>query len=724
MSKRAGPNQTIEFFFNSTRNLQQSVIRTSQQDSLSFIKSTPKRAVKEIQIAGLSDETIPQDDFFDSIWQELQQGIDIIFTSDPLEVKFNTLYRNVEFFCRFKKSTLLYERFVPYCEKIIDSFVQELSNLNDLETISDRVSKFEESVNNVRKVFMCFDRSYLFITRHCGFSSIPEIVYSHLTTSLDQTPVLQTLIDLLCSQISLYRANEQLEGNSLHIILQFLIEVKLYKYFEPRLIEETKDFYNQISSNLSLSDFLDFITSSLKREEGLVNLGLPEDTHHIIIQAITENCLLGHLDIIFGPEFDKAFDYSNKFNKYSDLSKIYQFFKGDQFSQFEEHLSSHYIHEVESIFLKPKGEWIDCLLDSYSHAINLIKTAFESSDQVLQVLKAAYHKAFSSKATILPHLLARKLCRSTDPEKSELYLFKLIPMQELFEQSYKFYLGKKIISGVDFNIDREDRFIKKLTKISGSDFTVHLKEMLKDVSDSAKVDIGEVKGLHFSALVISARNYPGVNFLSDKIQFPKIIEMAQNSFEKNYISKFKYRRLVWCPEKSKAKIQFGPIAFSTNGVQALILNCLQVESTHKLSCQQIFNLTKINSESLKNNLELLCSSKSGEILMKTEDDQYTINYSHKLKGGEILPEPLVKIQEEEDRELHVNRENIITNMTKCSIMKYLKEFKILSLNELFAKVSGSMKIALELGKFLSVLRTLQNMDYVRSKDQKTFEYVI
>lgn len=833
--KRKTANSTIdEFFITSMKRAPPMITNpgNSLKNNIVIVKKASQKKVLQISIPSLQQkENEPDNELlekkFTDISDSLIDGIDILFSGNFDQVNFTKLHNDVECYCRFKSSKILFENFLmPKLSSIIDNFIEELSQPNlDIFQISNMIQTFEESLSNLRKIILYLDRAYIFAHRINGFLSISDIVHNqfrknfleqindadHRDFSSKSKSTLNMIIAQIKLQINLFRCNHETKSEELRIpnnysmvdgrfikdrtddgsskaqvsyhsyedtsksdegskalsiVLKFLDELGLYESnIEGELIKQAEEYYSTIRQELSLIEFLDWLTISQEKELELLEAGVKESTINYIFQSINQITLVDNQDHLFGSEFREAVDTRND----AIIQKLFSFFDRTELrSIFTSNLGEYFAFLADNMFKEgtnnpsdqplsigstvgrtiaeteksPPQDVIVNLINLYNYALEYISEVFPQNTAVLSDVKSKFDHYFSQNSETLAKLLARHFAKGLPIEKKEIEFFKMIHAKDFFEASYFTLIKDKVLDwNHPIDVDREKELINHIKEIAGAMLTQRLQILIDDVEVSQKVERSIQhdldKSIKFNAVALDWKNVSNETF-TDSVKYPLNIQNNMTIFTQKFVdekkSKFSEPQLHWSSKHSTVIGNIGETKCQMTGDQALILLALQSKKESIFSLDDIHEITGINPDTISDNLSVMQKKEAGFIVKAIDKDSFCLNPDSSFNSDDSDPKKkkkkiifpstssVIAQKEREAKESYI--EVIKHNKIECSIMQKMKVFKILSLTELYSKVKRDVKFEPNQKIFADIVSNLVKKDFLERVNDKQLKYVI
>jgi len=284
-------------------------------------------------------------------------------------------------------------------------------------------------------------------------------------------------------------------------------------------------------------------------------------------------------------------------------------------------------------------QFVEGMLGVHSKYKEMIQSVFANDQLFSSALDMACasvvnHRVNPKMPCKSPELLA-KYCDSllkkstkggSDSEVDEklgqcITVFKYIDDKDVFQKFYARMLAKRLIHQQSHSMDSEEAMINRLKQACGYEFTNKLHRMFTDMSVSSdlnnkfsyylqnkdKVELG----LNFSIYVLQAGAWPlGQNCPTD-FAVPQEMEKSVQRFEDFYHDQFNGRKLAWLHHLSQGELKLNylkkPYIITMQTFQMAIL--LMFEKSNSLTCRELMEATKLNTEHFQKYVQSLIESK-------------------------------------------------------------------------------------------------------------------
>lgn len=720
--KRKSPAGTIDSFFNASKEKKQASIDELMpipRRQLTVQKTQQQKGVIHIQIPSLSDESSINEDKIKEIMAYLKEGIHLLFDDKIQNANFAKLFTNVEYICRNKTPEYLYKSISEDMQEAAMNFINSISEEFDITLISQKISLFEKCLDYFLRTFLYLDRSYIFPLRIDGFTSLSEIVYSYIRNGMSKE-----LADLISDQIlitiSKYRLHEEIKLSELKTGLNFAKSTKFYNdHLEPTLLIQTKDYFEDISSHLSLKDLINWNYSSKEIETQLQECGLEKSTH-LSIDSMQNEIVLKKAGqrVLFSQEF---YDMIDQFDK-EELKRVVSTFDKEELRKLLlKSVSSYFSTKIKSTIQSSTDQTlIPDILRIISKISDFDQFIFENSRDAVKTINESVSASMSSQRDHIAEYLARYIDSGNPLVGPSLILFKLIDASEVFESTYFHLFGRRFLSW-NVDVQRENELIDTLQMNASKEYTDRLVKTINDYNQSKRILQPTSDGMEYKAMALYERDW---STNEGEIKFPEQIEILNEEFKKRYMKQQKTdshivlhfsAALSNCVLKVNNKSEI-----KMSGEQAIIV--LLLSEKGPMNVDDIHNHTGINESQIKINLDIL-SKKPLNLLIKGDDDKWSVNKDAQFPENYSYPSTRSGNLQLQRAVIDNDINYIRTNMITSCMYKILKEFKTLKLEELISRVKKQLNFFPETEKLMFVINDLKNKDVLTQDENHVIRYV-
>lgn len=201
--------------------------------------------------------------------------------------------------------------------------------------------------------------------------------------------------------------------------------------------------------------------------------------------------------------------------------------------------------------------------------------------------------------------------------------------KELFVNEYRSLLAERLLSNLDFNVEKEIRNLELLKLRFGESLLHSCDVMLKDIGDSKRInahihadtEYQSGKVFEMSTLIVSSQFWP--TFKKELIELPVSVKEQFDKFSKSYEAYKGNRTLFWNTMNGKAniEIEFGDrkLDLVVTTVQATII--LHFQEKPQWQLDQLSQLMKIPPSILRKRISFW---QSQGLIKETSDDIFTL----------------------------------------------------------------------------------------------------
>ena len=210
---------------------------------------------KKLVVKNLKNVSRPDPDtYYGRVWTQLDTSLTVIFSGDKLPYSMEELYKGVEFSCRQDKGPNLFTKLQAKCERGISANIKEpllhnVGSSTDVDALTSVVtawSRWTAQLKTIHSIFYYLDRSYLLSStqlpslQEMGTTQFRDHVYSNPSL---KPKILQGACDLVSSERKGQQPSER--ETLLQDTIRMFHSLSVYsKYFEPRLLSESEQYFN------------------------------------------------------------------------------------------------------------------------------------------------------------------------------------------------------------------------------------------------------------------------------------------------------------------------------------------------------------------------------------------------------------------------------------------------------------------------------------------------
>ncbi|KAH6654411.1 Cullin [Truncatella angustata] len=614
----------------------------------------PGKGAKKLVIKNLRtvSRTNSLEQFYQKIWEDLESALQSIFARQQPRQPFDTLYKNIESLCQYLRKTREEKKLSDFLWKRCEDYLNEdmaksikagagASSIDLLRSAHKHWVIWQHQLATIRSIFSFLDRTFLLNSKELpmindmGITLYRRMVF--LTSKMGSS-VLAGITDLIDHD---RRGNSAFDASLLRESISMVHILNIYgKSFEPRLLETSREYYEEfaeIQSASSLKSYIHACKRLLASEDyrcnafnfdSLSKRQLMDSAHAILIEGYSEKLLdSGGVSRLLD---DNAVESMQALYQLLRLSAMQKNLRGP----WEE-----YIRKAGAVIVNDTGrgdEMIVRLLEFRRALDIMVRDAFNQDEEFTYGLREAFGNFINDKKilsawktgtskvgemiakyidmllrgglkTIPQSLLSDNKDRraaeqsgqaSTGDEDAELdrqldqalELFRFIEGKDVFEAFYKQDLARRLLMNRSASADAERSMLTKLKSECGSSFTHNLEQMFKD-KELARDELSAYKSyrentgrdkapLDLNVDILSAAAWP--TYPDVRLNLPGDVATQIEQFEKFYTSKHTGRRLTWKHALAhctvKARFNKGPKELLVSAFQAVVLELFnQVE---------------------------------------------------------------------------------------------------------------------------------------------------
>mmetsp|Transcript_28636 Transcript_28636/g.50915 ORF Transcript_28636/g.50915 Transcript_28636/m.50915 type:complete len:736 (-) Transcript_28636:3689-5896(-) len=725
-------------------------------------KYTPaaRKVKKAIVIQPFIEIPKPPPDFCDQSWLSLSAFLQAVYTLSPINISKEELYRLVNNLCLYEYQEWLYT-------KLLDSLTSHIAEvISVLDSLVCHVPEFvdkvlmvwhdhNEQLRNIRDVFLFLERVYILPKK--GNRNILDLGNSLLKQELDVHITLKERI--VSSILELIEQERKFElNNSLFLkdLLTMANSLQFYEsYFEVAFIRQTAKFYKEESSQLinqvSVIEFLNYIEKRLGEEADRATRYLLISSTHPLIQTVELVLVVEHsLTII-----DKGLTGMLRQGRIEELNLLYKLlFKVNLIPDLKKAFSLYIIKTGKSIVTdkEQQDHMIERLLEFKLKLDDVLHMAFNSNNHLVQASKNAWERFINKDPSKPPLLLAnfiderlKKTSKKRMPEAEVdllmdqlIEIFRFIESKDIFEAFYCKRLAKRLLYDNSISNDIEHSLITKLKSECGSNFTMRISGMFKDIDLSESLmssfemeyrkDI-EKSGVDFIVHNLTSPMWPAISQI--RVILPPSLTILMDYYTEFYSKNHRGKKLNWQTNMShcilKARLGTARKELNVSLHQAACL--LLFNTAEAISFEDVMKGTGLPKSGAKKELTSLACKKY-RILVKTgspskvaPSDVFSVNndFKHRLTRFTINSLHVKEAKEEDD----VTREKVITErqyLIDAVIVRIMKTRKRLNHQELLSETFSQLKFPL---KNTDVKKRIENLivrDYLKRDEEDSSLY--
>lgn len=477
------------------------------------------------------------------------------------------------------------------------------------------------------------------------------------------------------------------EGEDLGDIGQTSLSVYMEE-FEKYLLLETSESYarsaQQWIETESCPGYLDKVSQCVEDEKERVGAYLHPSTQDKLLQALEEECLAKFQVQLLDMQ-GSGLESMLREGKVADLARMFSLFKGVTNSSQRTGLkpiANRFRSHIQSVGVDLVKQWseerdlsgyVPELLNMYDKYNTLVADAFEGDSLFQKVMKEGFEH-FTNKVVgpaSNPELMSNycdgilrtggdKVDGDLDTTLDKIVgLFSNLTNKDLFAESYRKQLAKRLLAGKSSSDDNERSLIAKIKLKCGGGYTSKLEGMMNDMMTSREdsenfkqyleTSSARLPVKSFGVIVLTTGFWP--NYQEDEIQLPPELTQCMEVFSTWYHDKTRHRKLRWVHQQSTATVQISmpkkTYTLVTSTYQACVLLLFNDEQTHTV--EDLYQKCRIPKPIIQECIESL-RGKRGPILTKVGESTYAINDAFQHKMTRIVNTLVTTRTAEEERD--------------------------------------------------------------------------
>ncbi|KAI7818099.1 cullin 4A [Gamsiella multidivaricata] len=703
-------------------------------------------------------------DYENETWKVLQQAVQAIQESRPVNSSLEELYKTCENLCHQKHGDSLYKKLSAEVERHVQKVVGDLLNNNSdqdifLEAVESAWTDHCRQLIMIRSIFLYLDRT--FVLQTLGVSSIWEMgldLWRRLV--MNQNEIRSKVLGGLLRLIDKDRQGDAISHQLVLSLLRMLTDIHMYtSVFETPFLQASRLYYHVEGENnvhhFTVPEYLRYVQQRLLEETTRFEGYLDKSTRRGLISAVEGELLERWTDMLLQKGFESVMADHNL----ADLKLWHDLLaRVNVLEKLSLHFGNYVKKTGKALVVDPARDdtMVEDLLKFKKGVDEVVSKCFQNSELFLNVLKECFESFINTRQNKPAELVAKYLdlrLRSGNKELSDeemestlervLILFRYIQGKDVFEAFYKRDLAKRLLLNKSASFDAEKSMLSKLKAECGSGFTTKLEGMFKDMDTSKDIMINfraskmhnKIGSLDLTVNVLTQGNWP--TYPPAEANIPDQISRCQEVFKEFYLSKHKGRRLMWQNSlgHSVVKAYFtsqGTKELQLSLFQAIILLLFNDVGDSALSYKDIGQLSNIETKELSRTLQSLACGKY-RVLVKhpkskdvSETDEFTFNkdFTASLTRIKINAIQLKETQEEnastnerifQDRQFQVD----------AAIVRIMKTRKQLSHTLLISELFDQLKFAIKPSDLKKRIESLIDRDYLErdKNDQSLYKYV-
>jgi cullin 3 len=539
---------------------------------------------------------------------------------------------------------------------------------------------------------------------------------------------------ILIESITHERNGRMIDRDLIKSILQMLVEVGIdslsvyEEEFEYLFLDSTREYYRQEAQKYltesSCSDYLKKVEKRLEEELSRCRAYLSASSEPHMKSIIEQEFITNHTQTLVNTGLEPML----MDNKIDDLSRMYALLARvpSNLDSMRDCLGKHVRQKGLEIVMdqekiKSPKLFVQLTLDMKRKYDIIVRDCFKGEKKADKKLKEAFDEFINKDAKCAQYLalfiddLMRRVNSagnvSHDEANSEIndiiVIFRHLQDKDIFEEYYRKYLAKRLLTRKSVSEDIEKAVIIKFKNDCGYQYASKLEGMFHDMKISKetleeyKASANNQASIDVDVDILTASYWPG-QVSSSEVILPEVINSCCTNFTQFYHSKHSGRKLVWQTHLGGATIKASfpactkHIYLTMSTYQMCIL--LLFNHAEVIALADIREQCNIPEVELRRHLLSMCTPKM-KLLSKeskgkgiADDDTFKVNEGFTSKFLR-LKVPLISAKEvvvEETDKVPAAVEEDRRYLVEAACVRIMKARRTLSLNELVAEVSHQL----------------------------------
>lgn len=724
------------------------------------------QAGRRIKITPFKKMPVIGSTFLDRCWeQKLKPAVDSLFARRALQFSPEELYHAVDDCCMQKSGPRLYKNLRAVVGKEVSRRVGELARDHGdpnvwLVRVDNAWKRHCDEIILLRGIFLELDRKYMLRSDERE-KSVWDMALVLWQTSLEsEYHIEEKLVRTLIDKINEERKGGVLDETRMRSLFRMLHSTSMYDTrFTMQFINDSLRFYTLEAEHRIANDdiptYLAHVAMRLREEEQRLIRYLDTGAKCPIVKVVERTMVTEKTAVVlekgFGPMCDA--------DRTSDLLLCYELF--DRVGKTNEMRAAlvKYVKSVGSkIVMDPvkDTEMIKLLLNLKERLDIMLASSFHSNERFMNAVKGAFEHFVNARENKPAELLAKfvdGVLRSGNKKYTEeglesildqsLTLFRFLNGKDMFEGFYKECLCKRLLLDKSASIDLEKLMISKLKQECGSQFTLKLEEMFKDIDSSkdlmvafqqhAKSMSAIRRRVDLTVQVLQASRWP-LTEQSKGLKLPQEIIEYHEVFKEFYLAKHKGRKLRWLHLNGRchlvARFPKGRKQLQLSLHQAIVL--LLFNDTEELSYREIEDATGMERKELDRTMLTLACGKTKVLrkrskeptISKTDSFYFNRNFQHKnlrIKISTVLMKETKESNMATKKKVFQERKSQI----EASIVRIMKTRKSLMHVALINELFGQLRFSASSSDLKRSIESLIEREYLErdSSNPQLYKYL-
>eukprot|EP00298_Acanthocystis_sp_HF-20_P015237 c21068_g1_i3.p1 GENE.c21068_g1_i3~~c21068_g1_i3.p1 ORF type:complete len:620 (+),score=166.68 c21068_g1_i3:532-2391(+) len=616
---------------------------------------------------------------------------------------------------------------------------------------------------DIRNVFIYLDRTVVIQTP--SFKAIWEMGLSIFKKYFTEfSDVLRRTVSAILITIENERKGEVVDHLLCKRVIRMLSGLQLYaEFFQPKLLINSSNFFASESksffsnSAIDVSNYLIYAEKRINQEGERCQQYFESGTLHPLIRTIEKQLLTEHSEELILKGFDQLMEES----RFDDLSRFYRLLQRVALLPQLINALKSYVKKIGSVIVNTSDAEkspIQDLLDFRLKHDNIILNCFQHDNDFIQGVKESWEYVMnfrSETSELLAKYVDSKL-RTGEKGLSEIefeqtldrvmLLFRHLHSKDIFEAFYKKDLAKRLILQRSASTDAENSMILKLKVECGSNYTMKLENMFKDIqiSNDLMTSFSESKfrtkitDFNLEVKVLTTNCWP--SYPPCSIQIPAYLRAGEESFKQFYSQNHSGRCLSWIPQLGTSLLEvkiFSPKSTITKElhVSAFQAVCLLLFNESKsLKFSEIHDKTQISIPELKLTLQSLACAKVRVLSKNPKGKDVDDNDSFDVDEEKITSNKLFRIKINNIQAKETKEEQVKTHEGVCqdrqyqidaAIVRIMKTRKTLNHTLLVSQLFAQLKFPVQAQDLKKRIESLIDREYMErdSKNKTVYNYL-
>lgn len=748
---------------------------------------------------------------FDNTWSniiyekgilKLKQFLENINFSNNESLFENTLYIDIYSSCYYLciQSNVNCEKIYEKYNETLIEFLNECIKKDFEDNITDNYTYLEKFIKNyekyyifskwLRNFFVFVDKLYMNNNTKKSLEYVGDLAYKNVfINNIKNNIIIKNLLNI----INEYRSDKKpidtnLFRSSLNIYMNMeYIFPGLYENdFVKPYIENTNQYYTLVVNNIlqiySVPDYLIKIDNILNIESEISSKYLPYLNNLVktpLFNLLDKLLIEQNIECLIINENSGLFTML-KNKMFNNISLMYTLFKRTEtgLNILLEHFKKYVVNcgnvvinnrisRIENKTITDNyddPEFVKEFIELYDNMSNIVKNAFFDNPTFVKGLARSFVDVINIKvkdinsADLLAYYSDKLLKTGGEKmEESEIennlnkisILFDFLIDKDIFEETYRNLLSKRILNQRMSNNDLEKFIISKMKIICGSQFTFKLEGMINDlaicldetnnfqkfISDN---DVN-LNGIDFSVQIFSNGYWPLMKSIN--VILPKIMQNCIDKFTSFYYNKMNSHKITWQYGNGnvfiKSTFKGKSYEIQVTTLQAIVLMAFNpfnnIADNGVRDFQTLVSVTDLSEDILKRVLHSLSCGKfkvikkldspdsTDKIIKNTDIFQFNSGFSCPTRKFRI---PMASLEDARSSEKTIEENRVF--MIDASIVRIMKSRKTLKHNSLVAEVMSQLfTFRPDIKQIKKRIESLIEREYLErdNSDNSTYNYL-